>query len=178
MRFTETKIKRLKTVKGTAVGFRIDQIKMGNGKRAVREYLDHPGAVAILPFVTKNRVLLVKQFRYPVGKTTYEIPAGKLDAGETILKCLRRELAEETGYTAKKIKKLVSFWPTPAFANEIIHIYTAENLTKGAPHPDQDEMIRCEVWPFKKVLRAIRKGKILDSKTIVAVLAYAQSFKT
>src|ERR1051326_7323418 len=101
--------------KGKAVNFRVDQVRLPNGKKATREYLDHPVAVAVIPLIGKNKVVMVRQYRHPVGEITWELPAGKLAKGESPLPCVRRELQEETGYTARRIKKLLSFWPTAAF---------------------------------------------------------------
>lgn len=172
MKLKESFVRHMFQKKGNAVSFRIDEICLPNGKKATREYLDHPGAVAVIPFVSREKIVLVKQYRHPVGETTWEIPAGKLDQNEPPLQCVRRELAEETGYTSKKFKKLISFWPTAAFANETIHIYTAQDLKKGKMNLDEDEFLNAEVWSLKKVVRYIKTGKIKDSKTIIAILAY------
>ncbi len=171
MKLKEKFIRNLKHVAGKAVHFRIDEVRLPNGKRASREYLDHPGAVAVLAFPSPGKILMVKQFRHPVREVTWEIPAGKLAKGENPLACVKRELEEETGFKAGRIKRLISFWPTAAFANEVIHIYIATKLTKGVFNPDEDEFLGCEVWPVAKALRAIRSGKIKDSKTLIAVLA-------
>ncbi len=172
MKLKETMIRRTKEVRGVAVGFRIDHVRLPNGKTAVREYLDHPGAVAVVPIVEKDKIVMVRQYRHPVRKITWEIPAGKLSKGEIPLHCVKRELKEETGATAKKITKLLSFWPTPAFANEIIHIYAAEQLTFGKSQLDFDEFLDVAVWPLKKVLKEIKEGRIKDSKTVIGLLAY------
>ncbi|MFN0117206.1 MAG: NUDIX hydrolase [Elusimicrobiota bacterium] len=176
MKLKEIFLKRLKEVQGRAVGFRIDEIKLPNHKKATREYLNHPGAVGIIPFIDKNHVVLVRQYRYPVQEETWEIPAGKLDNKEPLLSCAKRELEEETGFKSNHLTKLLSFWPTAAFANEIIHIYIAKKLTKGHLNPDEDEFLNAKVWPIKKVYNAIRSGKIKDSKTIIAFLSY-KTFK-
>src|SRR5262245_61230150 len=110
---------------GKAVGFRADTIRLPDGRRRNREYLTHPGAVGVLAFANHGKILLVKQFRYPVGKFTLEIPAGKLSKGEDPLGCVRRELEEETGFVPSKVKKLLSYWPTAAFSDEVIHLYLA-----------------------------------------------------
>src|SRR3989344_4753666 len=107
--------------RGRAVGFRCDEVLLPNGKKGVREYLDHPGAVAVVPFLDspfkvpleRCRVAMVRQYRYAVGEVTEELPAGKLDGKEDLHACLRRELKEETGYTARKFQKILSYWPTP-----------------------------------------------------------------
>jgi len=120
---------------GKAVGFRVDQIRLPDGRSRGREYLTHPGAVGALAFTNQGKILLVKQFRYPVGQFTYEIPAGKLAKGEDPLDCVRRELEEETGFVAGSMKKLLSFWPTAAFSDEVIHLYIAEKLRPTRMNP-------------------------------------------
>ncbi len=162
---------------GRAIDFRVDTVKLPNGKLATREFIDHPGAVGIVPFLDKNHVVMVRQYRHPVGEVTLELPAGKLDKGESILKCLKRELQEETGYTAKKIAPLIQYWPTPAFANEVLHLYVAENLVPGKMSTDEDEFLQCVVLPFRKALGMVRRGEIRDSKTIIGLLACAVNRK-
>ena len=121
---------------GRAINFRVDEVVLPNGKHATREYMDHPGAVAVLPFLDKETVVMVRQFRHPMGRVTIEVPAGKLDKGERPLASVKRELQEETGYRAGKIIKLNSFWPTPAFAKPCMAITTrSESLSKGASGP-------------------------------------------
>jgi len=170
MNLKEKLYRRHKVFSGRAVGFYADEIILPDGKKAVREYMDHPGAVAVLPFIGDEHVVLVRQYRYPVGKITYEIPAGKLDAGEAPVSCVRRELEEETGFRAGRIKKLLSYWPTPAFANELIHIYEARGLRETARNPDDDEFIESKVVSLERALGWIKSGRIRDSKTIIALL--------
>ena len=116
---------------------------------------------------------MVRQYRYPVGKVTLELPAGKLDKGENPLACVKRELQEETGYTARTIKPLLKYWPTPAFANEVLHMYVARGLVAGKMNTDEDEFLRCVTVPFKKAVKMALNGEIMDSKTIIALLACA-----
>lgn len=171
MKLKESFLRRLTEIQGTAVGFRIDQVRLPNDKTAKREYLNHPGAVAVVA-IHKNNIVFVKQYRHPVQKITWEIPAGKLAKGENPLSCVKRELEEETGFKAKRFKKIISYWPTAAFANEVIHIYLAKNLTIGSVNPDDDEFIAHELWPVKKALRAIQLGRIKDSKTVIGILTW------
>ena len=169
MKLKEKVYKKNKVYKGIAVDFCNDTIILPNNKKATREYIDHPGAVAVVPFVNKTDIIFVKQFRYPVKEITYEIPAGKLNKKESLLKCAKRELEEETGYKTKNIKKLISFWPSPAFSNEELYIYTAKDLIAGKQHPDSDEFVQTVIIPFQKALQMIYNGKIKDSKTIIAL---------
>ena len=172
-RYRERFRKKLHTYQGRAVGFRCDKIVLPDGKPAQREYLTHPGAVGVLAFETPNKIILVKQFRYPVGEFTYEIPAGKLDHhGERPDACIRRELQEETGYRAKRLSKLLSYWPTAAFSDEVIHLYVARELTPVRARPDDDEFIELVKVSPRQLERWITSGRIRDSKTLIAYLAW------
>ncbi|MBI3299960.1 MAG: NUDIX hydrolase [Elusimicrobia bacterium] len=171
--FVETVVRRRPVHKGRAINFFVDEVRLPDGKRAVREYVDHPGAVAVVPFLDPKTVILVRQFRYPVGETTWEVPAGKLDKGEEPRACLVRELREETGYRARRLRRLVSFWPAPAFSNERLHVYRADGLTAGPVSPDEDEFIEAKPVPFAAALAWIRSGKIRDAKTTIGLLACA-----
>lgn len=159
--------------RGNCVDLCVDEVRLPNGSAAVREYLDHPGAVGVIPFMPNGDVVLVRQYRHPVGEVTLELPAGKLDEDEDVLACVKRELHEETGYTAKRIKPLLRYWPTPAFANEVLHLFTADGLVAGAHHPDEDEFLEVVRMPFAKALGLVRGGKIRDSKTVIGLLACA-----
>ncbi|MFA6029868.1 MAG: NUDIX hydrolase [Elusimicrobiota bacterium] len=171
--FVERRVRKKLVHQGRAVAFRVDTVRMPDGKHATREFLDHWGAVAVVPFLDPKTVVLVRQFRYPVGETTWELPAGKLDKGEKLLSCLERELREETGYTAGRVRPLIAYWPTPAFSNEVIHIYVADRLKPGRMSPDEDEFIEARKVPFKTALRWAQNGKIKDSKTVIALMACA-----
>ncbi|MBN1620990.1 MAG: NUDIX hydrolase [Endomicrobiales bacterium] len=177
MNLKEKLFKRRRIYNGKVINFSADMVLLPNGKKGFREYTEHPGAVAVLPFVDKKHIILVQQYRYPVGKITYELPAGKLDKKESPAACVRRELAEETGYYAKTVKRLFSFWPTPAFSDEVIHIYSAKNLVETKHSPDEDEFIKSEVIPLTSVKKFIEKGRIRDAKTVIAVLFWLKNNK-
>lgn len=162
----------MKRHQGQAVGFQIDQIILPDGRKRNREFLTHPGAVGVLAFPTPNQILLVKQYRYPVQKFTYEIPAGKLAKGENPSSCVRRELEEEAGYRAKRVKKVLHFWPTAAFSDEVIHLYIATDLVKTEVHPDDDEFLEIVHVTPRQMEQLIRKGQIHDSKTLIAYMAW------
>ena len=174
MNFEEKHVRNLKQINGKAVHFRVDEVRLPDGNTASREFVNHPGAVAVIPFVDAKHIVLVEQFRYPVKEVTYEIPAGKLDKHERPLLCVKRELEEETGFRAGKIKKLVSFWPTPAFSDEIIHIYSATRLKKHEASPDADEFIRAKIVSLEQALKWIKNGRIKDSKTVIGLLMWGQ----
>lgn len=169
---TEKFYKKKLVFSGT-VNFRADTVVLPNGKMATREFVAHPGAVAVLPVLPDGRIVFVRQFRYPVGRETLELPAGKLNSGsDGLLRRAKAELKEETGYTAAKIRPLLSFWPTPAFSSEVLHIFTAEGLRPGASCPDEDEFIRTAALSLEKALDLIKKGVIKDAKTIIALQAW------
>lgn len=166
-------VKKKVVWRGRAVDFRVDTVRLPDGKPATREYMDHPGAVGVVPLLDRETVVMVRQYRHPVRQVTLELPAGKLAAGERPLPCVRRELKEETGYSARTIRPLLRYWPTPAFANEVLHLYVAEGLTPGKMGTDEDEFLECVTVPFRKALGMVRRGQIQDSKTVIGLLACA-----
>ena len=166
----ETKIKSKPIFRGV-VGMNIDTVRLINGKTATREYMVHPGAAAVLPIIG-GKVVLVEQYRYPIKNLTLELPAGKLKPRQSPLACAKAELAEETGYSAAKIKKLLSFHPAGAFSDEILHIYIASGLKPGKTRPDEDEFLNTRIIPLEKAYKMIEQGKITDAKTIIALLYY------
>lgn len=170
-RLVEKRLRLRPLYKGRAVGFNVDEVRLPDGGRAIREYLDHHGAVGVLPFLDKETVILVRQFRYPIGEVTLEIPAGKLDPRESHLACIKRELREETGYTARRIRHILDFWPTCAFSNELIRLYIADGLTPGRHAPDQDEFIEAVAVPYREALDMVYQRRIRDSKTMITLLA-------
>lgn len=173
-KLNEERVERRLIFSGNAVKFRADIVRLQDGKLATREFMDHPGAVAILPVLSGGDIVMVRQYRYPVGNITLELPAGKLHSKkDDPLNRAAAELKEETGYTAGVLKHLISFWPTAAFANEILHIYTAYELKAGTSCPDEDEFLKVERVPLTKALRLVNLGKIKDAKTIIGLQAYA-----
>jgi len=163
--------------KGKAVDFYCDEVLLPNAHHSTREYLNHPGAASVIPFLDKNRIILVKQYRYPVQRITYEIPAGKADKGETPLECIKRELKEETGYSAKRIEEILSFYPSTAFSNELLHIFAAYELESGNVNPDEDEFLSNVIIDYDEALKMVYSGQIKDSKTVIALLYFANNKK-
>lgn len=169
----EKRLGRTEVFSGKAVNFRVDSVRLPNGKTAAREFLDHPGAVAVLPVTGNGDIILVRQFRYPVGEATLEVPAGKLHGkADDPLERAKAELREETGYAASAFRFLLSFWPTPAFSNEVLHVFAASGLKAGKASPDEDEFIKAVRVPFGRTAALIRSGAIKDAKTIIALQTY------
>ena len=135
-----------------------------------REIVKHPGAVTVLPRNERGDVLLVRQFRLPVRRSLWELPAGKLDRGEKPRSAARRELAEETGLRARHWRKLLDFYPSPGFCDERMTTYLAEGLTQGDAAPEPYELIRTKWFSWNQALEMVRRGIIRDSKTIATLL--------
>lgn len=150
-----------------------DHVTLPNGNDTTREYIRHPGAVAIVPVLDDGRVVLVKQCRYPLGTLLWEIPAGKLDHGEAedADECAKRELSEETGYDAAHWQRLISIATTPGFSDEIIHLYKAWGLQEYAQHTDEDEFIGVQVFSPEQLKKMIAEGELYDAKTLCALYA-------
>ncbi|OCT12458.1 ADP-ribose pyrophosphatase [Paenibacillus pectinilyticus] len=157
--------------KGKMISLQVDQVTLPNGGTASREIVKHPGAVAVIPLLG-DRMIVVEQYRKPLEKSQVEIPAGKLDSGEEPLKAALRELEEETGYRTDNIRLVSSFYTSPGFANEIIHMYIAEDLVKGTANPDEDEFLDCEAITLEQAQQYMNDGRISDAKTIMAIYAW------
>lgn len=149
-----------------------DTVTLPNGNTAHLDVARHPGASAVVPITAEGEFVLIHQYRYAANGYLYEIPAGKLDKkGEDPLECAKRELAEETGYSAVEWEKLVSINTTPGFSDEIIHIYLARGLTKGATNHEEDEVIELSIFTRKEIEEMLASGKITDAKTLVGIYA-------
>jgi ADP-ribose pyrophosphatase len=147
-----------------------DVVQLPDGKTAVREHIIHPGAVVIIPILDNGDVLLERQYRYPLGQVFIEFPAGKLDAGEAPLDCGKRELLEETGYTAREWAYAGQMHIAIAYTNEVIHIYFARGLTKGERKLDEEEFLDVFTANPTQVLGWCKDGSITDSKTLTCTL--------
>ncbi|MEY3508480.1 MAG: hypothetical protein RLZ21_234 [Pseudomonadota bacterium] len=145
-----------------------DIVSLPDGQHAVREYLEHPGAVAILAVLDDGRVLLERQYRYPIAQAVIEIPAGKLNTDEDPLLCAQRELQEETGYTAKHWSKIRRIHPVISYSTEFIDIYLAEGLSPGPARLDEEEFLDVFASPLEELLNWVETGKITDVKTIIS----------
>jgi len=156
---------------GNIINLRVDTITLPGGRTAKREVVEHSGAVAVVPVNEKGEILLVRQYRHATGKSLLEIPAGKLEPGESMTDCAGRELLEETGYEATKLKKMVSFFSTPGFTNEMLHLFLATGLAYKGQKLDDEEDIDVLTMPFGRAIELIWKGEICDAKSIAGILA-------
>jgi len=166
----ETKISGITLYSGI-LGVQLDKVRLINGHTSERLYFNHNGASAVLP-VEGEFIYLVQQYRYPVGKTTWELPAGKREKGQTYLACARAELKQETGMRAKTMKEVMIFNPSNAFSNEELHLFIAKGLTRGKDSPDEDEFLNLKKFRFEDVYRMVKTGKIRDAKTIIMLQWY------
>ncbi|HEV8410880.1 MAG TPA: NUDIX hydrolase [Gemmatimonadaceae bacterium] len=168
-------IKSTRIHTGRVINLDVDQVRFPDGTTGELEIIRHPGASAIVPFLTdpagpNPQVLLIKQYRYATGGTLYEIPAGRLDPGEQPEACARRELLEETGCTAESIVPLTSMYTTPGFTDERIHLFLATGLTRGETRREADEFIEIETVTMSDALQMVQRGEIQDAKTALGLL--------
>ena len=153
---------------GIFLNMKRDQVSLPDGNQAIREYLTHPGAVAILAILEDGRVLLERQYRYPIAKTCIEIPAGKQEQDEDPLLCAKRELKEETGYTANKWSFIRRIHPVISYSTEFIDIYLAEDLLSGKSHLDEEEFLDVFAATADELIVWVEQGEITDVKTTIS----------
>lgn len=166
---------------GKVLNLDIDRVRFPNGSEGELEMIRHSGASAVVPFLSDPagddpQLLLIRQYRYAAGGYLYELPAGRLDPGETPEQCARRELAEETGCTAASVEPLFTIFTTPGFTDERIHLFMATGLTEGVTRQETDEFIEVVVLPLTEVLEMIGRGEIPDAKTVAGIL-YAAGYR-
>lgn len=159
---------------GKVVSLRVDTVEFTDGRRSTREVVEHRGAVAIVPVLDNGDILLVRQYRYAVGASLLEVPAGTLDGGEEPLACADRELQEEIGYRAARFERLGGFYVAPGYDTEYIHAFLATGLTASRLASDEDEEIETVPLPLAEALAMIEGGEIIDAKSICALLLYAR----
>ncbi|KKX56891.1 NUDIX hydrolase [Brevibacillus borstelensis] len=157
---------------GKVITLKVDEVLLPNGHTAKREIVTHQGAVAVMALTDEGKLVAVRQFRKPLEQVIVELPAGKLEPGEEPLACAKRELQEETGYQAKDYTLLSSFFTSPGFANEILHLYLATGLTKGESQPDEDEFVEVLELTLEEAHELHRLGEIRDAKTVAALFAW------
>ncbi|WP_409270540.1 NUDIX hydrolase [Neobacillus sp. SCS-31] len=166
---------------GKIISLRVEEVELPNGKTSKREIVKHPGAVAVIAVTDEKKIVLVEQYRKAMERAMVEIPAGKLEKGEDPSECARRELEEETGYECREMEWLTSFYTSPGFADEIVHLYIAKGLSKkeGAAELDEDEFVNVEELTLDEALAYVKEKKIYDAKTAYAIqyLQLQEAFK-
>ena len=165
----EKKIQTLAGLHTNSFSAYLDEVLLRNGKLGRRIKIDHPEATAIIPFISDDEIIMVRQFRYALGRDTLEIPAGKVDPGERPEGCVRRELLEETGYVAGEINAILTYAPAIGYSNELIHIYSARHLKKVNEKIDEREISALERLSINRLKELIRGGEILDGKTLLGL---------
>ncbi|MDD3652985.1 MAG: NUDIX hydrolase [Desulfotomaculaceae bacterium] len=168
---TEKMLSTKRLYEGKVINLRVDTVTVPGGRTATREVVEHTGAVAIVPVNEKREILMVRQYRYAAGKSLLELPAGKLEPGEDPLACAQRELLEETGFAASSCQRLISFFSTPGYTNEILHLFLATGLTQKEQNLDDDENIDVEPVPFEHAINLIWEGAICDAKSVAGIFA-------
>ncbi len=158
---------------GRVFAVRRDRVIEPTGLEATREVIAHPGSVVVLPVFSDDRILLIRQYRYAARQFLWELVAGRKDDGENFVQGAHRELAEETGYTARRMRPFLDVFPTPGFLEEHMVIFLAEGLQKGEARPEADERITTRVFTLAEAKLWIRSGKIRDAKSIAGILYYA-----
>ncbi|MBT7423074.1 MAG: NUDIX hydrolase [Candidatus Marinimicrobia bacterium] len=166
----EDKISSTQIFSGKLIDLYLDNVRLPNGKQSTREWLNHPGAVCLVPILNNGDILLIRQFRYGPREEFIEIPAGKLNKNEEPLKCGLRELEEETGYKSNKLTFLTNIHPAIGFSNEKMWMYLAEELELSEKKLDDDEFLELLPTPLNVALEWVFSGKITDVKTIIGIL--------
>lgn len=155
---------------GKTIQLRVDTVEVPNKGYQKREIIEHKGAVAIVAITDDNKIVLVKQYRKAIERELYELPAGKIEIGETPLDCAIRELKEETGYSAKNIKLIHKFFTSAGFSNQKIYIFLATGLNKGEPEFDEDEIIEKYEIDINEARNMVINNEIEDAKTAIGIL--------
>lgn len=170
----EKRLKSSSIFNGKVFDITVDEVLLPDGRTANRELVHHNGGVCVLALLEDGTVPLVRQFRYGACREMLEIPAGKLEKGESPEECGRRELGEECGFLAESFISLGMIYPTPAYCGEIIHMFMARGLSQTDTHLDEDEFLSVEYVPFERLVKMCRNGEIDDAKTIAAVFRGAE----
>ncbi|AKL85040.1 NUDIX hydrolase [Bacillus atrophaeus] len=167
----EKTIEKEKLFSGKVIDLYVEDVELPNGKTSKREIVKHPGAVAVLAVTDSNKIILVNQYRKPLERTIVEIPAGKLEKGEEPEYTALRELEEETGYTAKKLTKITAFYTSPGFADEIVHLFLAEDLSvlEEKRELDEDEFVEVMEVTLEDALKLVETREVYDAKTAYAI---------
>lgn len=172
------RLSRREIYRGRTFDVEVDQVRLPNGKEVEMEIVRHRGAAAVIPLLDDGTVIFVRQYRYATGGWLLEIPAGKLDGGESPEACARREVEEEVGYRAGKLEPLGWIWATPGFADEKIHLFLATDLAPAQQGLEEDEVLHIERMPLQDAIALAARGDFHDSKSICALLRLARRRET
>jgi ADP-ribose pyrophosphatase len=145
-------------------------VREPGGIEAIRDFVVHLGSVVVIPELPDGRILLVQQYRHPVSRVLWELVAGRIEPGETPLQAARRELVEETGYSARELRRLCTFYPSPGLLSERMVLFHARGLRPGPARPEADEYLRVAAWTRERLQAALRNRRILDGKTMIGLL--------
>ena len=173
MAHTETTLTSKEIFNGHVIRVTYDTVKLENGDTSFREVIHHHGGACVLAVTPDDEVYMVRQYRYALGKEIWELPAGKLEAGEDPFEAAKRELAEECGVTAGRYTDLGVIYPTVGYDSEKIYMWVAQDLEKTSQHLDPDEFLDVVAMPFATVLDMVMKGEIKDGKTVAGILKFA-----
>ena len=170
MKLKETPLRSVTRYEGVVIDVRLDIARLPDGSTALREVVEHPGGVAVLPLEDDGTVWCVRQYRYPFAETLLEIPAGRIEPGEDPEHAARRELSEETGLTCDTLLPLGKQYATPGYCGEVLHVYLARGLHRGEAHPDDGEFLNIERHTISELMELALSDRLPDVKTAVAVL--------
>lgn len=170
-KFEEKTLSTEKIFEGKVISLQVDEVELPDGNRSKREIIKHPGAVAVIAVTEENKILMVEQYRKALERSLVEIPAGKLEKGEDPVDSACRELEEETGYECEKMEHLTSFYTSPGFADEIVHLYFAHGIRKkeNPAGVDEDEFVELYELSLEEAVEYMKEGKIRDAKTAYAI---------
>ena len=168
---TQIRVLKSKSVyKGRIIHVKVDRVVEPGGVEATREVVEHRGSVVILPRLSDGCIILVRQYRYAARRHLWELVAGSMEPGESVIRAARRELQEETGYRAGSLKRIFSFYPSPGFLTEQMHMVEASDLKLSTAAPEEDERIEVRAFSRTEIDKLIRNRKIIDGKTLVGVM--------
>jgi len=177
MDLTEKTLESKRIFEGRLVNLRVDTVELPSGRTATREVVEHKGAVAIVPMLDHEKIVLVRQFRQPAGAVLLEIPAGTLDEGEDPAGCARRELVEEIGYFPGKLTEMFHSYLAPGYSTEMLHTFLAEDLRQVGQNNDVDEFIEVVPVSLRDAVEMVISGEIVDAKSICGILLASRLFK-
>jgi len=172
----EKRLEEKRIYTGKILDLYADRIILPNGKKSFRECINHIGASAALPILNQEEVILVKQYRYCVKESLFEIPAGIIEPNEAPEQTIKRELEEEIGYTSDSFESILTYYSSPGFTNEKLYLFTAKRLRKKFGKQDEDEFTEPVVVKIQDAIKMIKRGEIKDGKTIIAILYYLGNF--